>query len=588
METLLKNETSLRNELLSSAFTLSDMEIFVFPDLLYSLVLANIMSPVIWRWRDEPWFAGIENKLPMQRINRVKQYIMNNYVFNLDLETWGLTTKERELSRFKDVISEDILKKSNALFGYEGDRYYFDIDIRRHFGLDRYDSSVIPYWKTETVEAMNAFVNRPGFNTGAGECVSLSALYAAALFIVAEIPLEKIFLIATPLHSQNFIDIDRGVLTNNRRIVTKNMWFNGTSLSTKARRAIENEEITIVSHITGYVHTVYDTATMDVDFYTTFKRRLQEFLTADLTPQIISNFLRKEIDFRSCFQYGHRINGRTMYIPLERIYRYEHTSSNSFSTDSRSALLKEIDIDEFSLSPIPNRILLNDFEEFIKRNRGLTIEEFVKKAKRELAVKKCLKTDVLFDSIERFLKTVPRFPDRQKDKDFRPTDSLRIDTGMSREEIYSIIVKNREIPVAGLSLYSYRDMNNIDWMPFIKAAVERNPVSYGALKGKDIQDIGRVLEGLSDVSIYEGNRLSQPDEVWNFKTGDGIEKALVIANVLYNNTMENCKTRARTGEIKLIIDPPDVAVYDGQSEIARFSTRKSIKKEIKLSIPLQL
>jgi len=37
----------------SSAYTLSDMEVFVFPELMYSLVLANLMSPVIWRWRDE-------------------------------------------------------------------------------------------------------------------------------------------------------------------------------------------------------------------------------------------------------------------------------------------------------------------------------------------------------------------------------------------------------------------------------------------------------------------------------------------------------------------------------------------------------
>ena len=29
----------------SSSVTLSDMEIFIFPELLYSLLLANIMSP---------------------------------------------------------------------------------------------------------------------------------------------------------------------------------------------------------------------------------------------------------------------------------------------------------------------------------------------------------------------------------------------------------------------------------------------------------------------------------------------------------------------------------------------------------------
>jgi len=173
----------------SSAFTLSDMEIFIFPDLYYPLVLANIMSPIIWQWRDDPWFKDIEKKSFVQKTNRIKQYIIDNYVFNLDLATWGLTSKTREIERFSDFFDPDLLRQSNALFGYEGDKYYFDIDIRKHFGLDKFDSDIIPYWKTETVEAMTAFRFKENFNTGAGECVSLSALYAAAMFIVGRIPL---------------------------------------------------------------------------------------------------------------------------------------------------------------------------------------------------------------------------------------------------------------------------------------------------------------------------------------------------------------------------------------------------------------
>ena len=52
---------------------------------------------------------------------------------------------------------------------------------------------------------MTAFKYKDTFTTGGGECVSLSALYAAAMFIVGRVPLDRIFLIATPLHSQNFI-----------------------------------------------------------------------------------------------------------------------------------------------------------------------------------------------------------------------------------------------------------------------------------------------------------------------------------------------------------------------------------------------
>jgi hypothetical protein len=230
----------------SSAITLSDMEIFVFPELMYSLVLANIMSPILWKWRDLDCFKKLESKSSYKKLIRLKQFIMDQYEFNLDLETWGLTNQAEELKRFEKSISPEDIAKSNALFGYQGDKYYFDVDIRKHFGLDKYDGNIIPYWKTETLEAMNAFRFKQKYEKAAGECVSLAALYAAAAFVVCRIPLDDIYMILTPLHSQNFVDINGGVLTNNRRIVTKTMWFNGTAISDKAQRALRNEQVTLI------------------------------------------------------------------------------------------------------------------------------------------------------------------------------------------------------------------------------------------------------------------------------------------------------------------------------------------------------
>ena len=255
----------------TSAITLSDMEIFIFPELMIAGALANLMSPIVWEWRNDPYFKDMDRLSQYQRILKVKQYIIDHFVFNLDLETWGLTTKERERRRFQQFVNFKDVEESNALMGYEDDHYYYDIDIRSHFGLDKYTTNVIPYWKTETVEAMTAFANRSNFSTGAGECVSLAMLYFAALHIVAKVPLDKMYMMATPLHSQNFIDVEGGIITNNRRIVTKNMWNNGTLLSAKARRALLNEKVTIVANLNGYVHTMYDTATMPKSEYAKFK-----------------------------------------------------------------------------------------------------------------------------------------------------------------------------------------------------------------------------------------------------------------------------------------------------------------------------
>ena len=272
-------KTPISDEEKSAAATLSDMEIFIFPELMYSLVLANILSPRLWRWRDLEWFDGIRGMRPKKRLQRLRQHIMDNYTFNLDLETWGLTNQARELKRFAPFLAPAEIAASNALFGYHGDAYYYDIDIRRHFGLDKYSSDVIPYWKTETIEAMDAFRRKEGHAVGAGECVSLAGLYAAAAFVVCGIPLESIYLMATPLHSQNFIDVDTGILTNNRRLVTRAMWSNGTVISQQARRALEHERVTIVSHATGYIHLLYPDATIAPAAYSRFADRLCYFLS---------------------------------------------------------------------------------------------------------------------------------------------------------------------------------------------------------------------------------------------------------------------------------------------------------------------
>jgi hypothetical protein len=518
----------------SSAFTLSDMEIFIFPDLFYPLVLANIMSPHIWKWRDDAWFRDMHRKSFISKVNRIKQYIIDNYIFNLDLETWGLTLKENEIARFRDYFDIDVLKQSNALFGYEGDRYYFSIDIRKHFGLDKYDSSVIPYWKTETVEAMNAFRHREHFNTGAGECVSLAALYAAAMFIVGEIPLEKIFLIATPLHSQNFIDEKEGLLTNNRRIMTKNMWFNGTSLSGKARRALENEKVTIVSHISGYIHTVYEKATISPDKYLDFTGKLRDFVKSPLTPSVFINFLRFKSEYKCLFQYCQLKTGSSFYMPLEKLFEYEHSSKASMNEETRDRLLAEVDPEEFFPEPIPGKIILNDVEQFLRENIDTDLQEIENEFIRIFTSdhSDCLKS--MFSDIRAFVITEPRFPSAEKEYETIVSPNIKVSDSRN-----AILRKIRDIAgiseMAQLSLYVYRDMDRTDWRPFIKAAIERNPVSYTMLSGKNAEDIFNVIDGMKNKSIYDSGRLAQPDEVWNFGRGDGTEKAFLMANVLVHN-----------------------------------------------------
>ncbi|MCX8033121.1 MAG: hypothetical protein N3B14_07030 [Thermoleophilia bacterium] len=571
MSTVSKHELERR----SSAVTLSDMEVFIFPELMFALVLANIMSPRIWKWREDPWFAGIQKMTPYRRVLRVKQYIMDHYAFNLDLDTWGLTTKTREINRFRDYVSPEALAQSNALFGYEGDKYYFDIDIRTHFGLDKYDGEVIPYWKTETVEAMDAFRYKPGYSTGAGECVSLAALYAASLFVVAGIPLRDIFLMATPLHSQNFVDIGHGILTNNRRLVTKNMWFNGTALSAQARRALENERVTIVAHESGWIHILYPRATIDQVDYARFESKLRRFLLTPITPEILGNFVRHSLDIQKCFQVRWQNHGADRYIAMEKLLAYEYGCPYRFNDDTRELLMREVAEEDFEPSPLPDRIILDDLVELVQDRPIDPRDTKAVQGLVEALGSTCLRVQDTVDRLRRFCWTEPRLPEAASKSFDRSQPSLNLDPSMERPEILARLESLRDQnEYAFLAFYAYRDLNRTEAEPFLKAAIERSPVSIAGCQGLDDQAVVSLVQQLPDESIYdEPGRLAQPDEVWNYGRGDGVEKALLIANVL----------RSRHPEWPLVLEvrPDSAVLVVGQEQSTyRFASRKSLRPQV--------
>ena len=557
----------------SSAITLSDMEVFVFPELMYSLVLANIMSPVLWRWREEETFQKLEGKSTYRTLMRMRQWVMDEYEFNLDLNTWGLTHKDAELKRFSPYIAPEDITRSNALFGYTGDKYYFDVDIRRHFGLDQYDGDTIPYWKTETIEAMNAFRRKPGYSTGAGECVSLSTLYAAAMFVVCGIPLEDIYMVLTPLHSQNFIDINEGIITNNRRLVTKPMWFNGTEISDKAQRALRNEQVTIVANNTGYVHCFYESATINRADYQKFQRLIKSYLDAELDHLNFANFLRANGKYQKYFQFCRHRRSERMFVRAESLFGYEHGSRFRIYDETFEKLLDEVDAEDYSIYQIEGRLCCEQLMAFIEYEK-IDIHRPADQHKLAKFIAPFAKDDAesCVRDLADFLRVTPRLPD--SDKQYQATEPIAIDPDWSREKIIEYLesIRNKNI-TADLAFYAYRDMTRCDWQPFIKAAVERCPVSIDKYAEDGIDQVYNQLCAIPYESIYDGPRLAQPDEVANYNTGDGIEKAFTLANILHQRQPE--------AALEILIDN-DKAIVKADKEYA-FKSVKGIRQRIQIS-----
>lgn len=556
----------------TSAITLSDMEIFVFPELMYSLVLADIMSPIIWQWREVECFKKLEGKSSYRKLMRLKQFVMDEFEFNLDLETWGLTSKAKELKRFEKHISPDDIAKSNALFGYHGDQYYFDVDIRRHFGLDKYDSDIIPYWKTETIEAMNAFRLKYGYSSAAGECVSLAALYVAAAFIICGIPLEDIYMILTPLHSQNFIDIQGGILTNNRRLVTRTMWFNGTAISNKAQRALRNENVTIVAHPSGYVHCLYDDATIDRKAYKRFTRRLNSYLSTELTLPLFTSFLRTNRDYQKFFQLCRDCHGQSQFLKAEILFHYEHSSNFRIADATHEKLLAEVSDEDFVHYELPGRIRCDELEKLIRKKKVDVRRQEDREILRKYFEPVITDAQQFVDELADFVHIEAKLP--APDKNFIHANPIEITIDQSREQIIDYLQKIRQSNItADLAFYAYRDIQTCDWAPFIKAAVERNPVSLKMVESKSDDEVYAWLEEMNDTSIYNAKRLAQPDEVANYRTGDGLEKAFLLANVIRQRDPEQ--------DVEIVVDKNDV-ILKGPDEYC-FVSAKGLKKQVHIS-----
>jgi len=114
-------------------------------------------------------------------------------------------------------------------------------------------------------------------------------------------------------------------------------------------------------------------------------------------------------------------------------------------------------------------------------------------------------------------------------------------------------------------------MDLIGWQPFIKAAIERNPVSFNDLNEKTIHEVYSILKALPVESIYDDTRLALPDEVWNFQRGDGIEKAFLLADFLLHSD--------KTASISIDINKEEVILSCGGHEF-HFVSHKNLKKSI--------
>ena len=79
---------------------------------------------------------------------------------------------------------------------------------------------------------------------------------------------------------------------------------------------------------------------------------------------------------------------------------------------------------------------------------------------------------------------------------------------------------------------------------------------------------------LPDHSIYDDLRLALPDEVWNFRRGDGIEKAFLLADyILQKDSSASLTIEIENKKVLLTL----------KGERFNFTSHKSFRKSIEIS-----
>jgi len=216
--------------------------------------------------------------------------------------------------------------------------------------------------------------------------------------------------------------------------------------------------------------------------------------------------------------------------------------------------------------------MLNSIEEFLDKRKERSLNdienELIKIAGQ--GYEKIIQD--MFKEFADFVFIDPKIPYTKKN--YIVGNRLNITIKDSREEIMNLIAKNQKKSEAAiLALYVYRQMDEIDWRPFIKAAIERNPVSLTVLDGKNSSEVYSILNELPDESIYDGKRLALPDEVWNFRRGDGIEKAFLLADFILHDD--------KSSTVSINIENKKVLLSAVGNEF-HFTSHKNMTKSIRI------
>jgi hypothetical protein len=317
---------------------------------------------------------------------------------------------------------------------------------------------------------------------------------------------------------------------------------------------------------------MYDDATIDRKAYEHLTMRLNSYLSTELALPIFANFLRSHHEYQKFFQLCRDCHGQPQFLKAETLFHYEHSSNFRIADATHEKLLAEVSDEDFVHYELPGRIRCDELEKLIETKKIDVRRQEDREILRKYIEPIVTDAQQFVDELADFVHIEAKLP--TSDKNFIPANPIEITIDQSREQIIDYLQQIRQSnTTADLAFYAYRDMETCDWAPFIKAAIERNPVSLTMAESMSYDEVYAWLEQMNNASIYGDKRLAQPDEVANYKTGDGLEKAFLLANVIRQRTPEQ--------DVEIVADK-NVVILKGPGE-HRFISAKGLKKQVNIS-----
>lgn len=248
-ETNDKKQTELVEEY-SRSTSLTVFEIHrAAAEIIPGYLLANMMSPALWKWREtRPMHDGEGNLRGTNRRLKDLQREFHWYTFTNDMskpggDYWGLLNFDDEEKRLGKEFIQTIRKDYDETLNY-----LLTLDSESQFGQivlqDFYKQGFFPRLKNETIEGMNAYQRICPMGKGSGKCVALAMLWASSLAVCSRFPLDQIIVVANKAHLFVFLDDGENVnLFNNAK------WYNHTRINNDSELAVQAKAVSTGSDV---------------------------------------------------------------------------------------------------------------------------------------------------------------------------------------------------------------------------------------------------------------------------------------------------------------------------------------------------